>query len=164
MIGGAFVPTIAVLSAMIAFAPRDDPPAKPADPIAEAAKADLKRFQGTWKVVAFTHAGKELAAEEFPKTVLTIDGDQWTQKLNGKIVNTCTLVLRPIAKPAEMELINNAGRRQGKVFEAIYNLEGETLTICSNRRGERPKVFTAGEGKEASLVVYKRQKPVKKNP
>ena len=50
------------------------------------------------------------------------------------------------------------GQTTPLIVQGIYDLDGDTLKLCLNRTGERPKSFdTKGEKGNVVLNVYKRE-------
>jgi uncharacterized protein (TIGR03067 family) len=65
----------------------------------------------------------------------------------------------PDASPKAMEVTGTAGPNKGKTFPAIYELIGDTLTVCYDLSGKaRPSEFKSKAGTHLFLATYKRVK------
>ena len=107
---------------------------------------ELEPFQGRWQVVAFD--GKDVGPDV--QAGFTVTGDQYTQGVNGKLVERGSLKIDATQKPIAIDFIISAGSFQGKTQLGIIQLSGDTLTIKVNQPGAtvRPKDFTPSEGFE----------------
>ena len=62
--------------------------------------------------------------------------------------------------PRAMDVIGTDGPNKGKTYPAIYEVDGDLLTICYDLSGkERPKAFATESGTKQFLVKYKRKAP-----
>jgi uncharacterized protein (TIGR03067 family) len=124
---------------------------------AEDAK-DGDAIQGTWLPATAELAGKPFP-DEVRKTIkLVLKDDKYTVTV-GKGVDQGTVKLNPAAKPKEMDITGTDGPNKGKMFPAIYELDGDTLRICYDLSGKsRPREFKTTEGTQLYLVTYKREK------
>ena len=118
----------------------------------DAAKAELKKLEGTWLLVSAEENGQK-APDNGVKIKAVVKGDKLTiyfgdQKLEG------TISVDPSKKPKEIDTVTTADKKKSL---AIYELNGDTLKICGGK-GERPKEFKADKGSNCALYVYKREK------
>jgi uncharacterized protein (TIGR03067 family) len=62
----------------------------------------------------------------------------------------------------DMEVVVGSPRlEKGQIFQGIYELDGDTLRICSafpKKRVDRPTEFSAGKGSNCVLTAFKREK------
>jgi uncharacterized protein (TIGR03067 family) len=83
------------------------------------------------------------------------------QSNDGKSLYQGTFRVYPGSKPAAIDFEHTAGDLKGKVWEGIYTLEGDTLTICDNApdlaKG-RPAAFEAKPRSGYVLIAFKRAK------
>jgi uncharacterized protein (TIGR03067 family) len=126
-----------------------------ADAKEDAATKDREKMQGTWKVASATKGGKQAAAERLKEMRLVVQGDKMTVR-DGTRDEEATFTLAPDQKPPAMDIKpRGAGR---KTILGVYRFEGDALTMCWSREGERPREFASKEGSDAILLVLKREK------
>jgi uncharacterized protein (TIGR03067 family) len=128
-----------------------------ADPLPEVDREELKLLQGEWLARQVERDGKKAEFKEGDTPlVLEIRDTKWifTGKEKGRII-----ALDPKADPKRLDLESVEEGRVGKIEEAVYKLEGDSLTIClyqgSGRR--RPTQFKS-EDADTILVVFQRVK------
>jgi uncharacterized protein (TIGR03067 family) len=131
-----------------------------ADHAKEAAvKKDLEKLQGNWIVVSMEMDGKFMSPEARQKVKLSIDGENYVFK-NGDGGNAGLYKIDPTRNPKELSIVIGGGDEKGKVYLAIYKIEGDTMTQCmelSNKN--RPHEFTGKAGSGCALEIWQRQKP-----
>jgi RNA polymerase sigma factor (sigma-70 family) len=127
---------------------------KPAAAGKDQAPKDEEKILGTWAVVSHEEGGQRAPEEAIKeaKVIFAADG-KMTGKQGGK-EQEFTYKLDPARKPKEFDGTNDKGR----TVLGIYKLDGDTLTICFNRLGDRPTAFASKEGTTAVLQVLKREK------
>jgi uncharacterized protein (TIGR03067 family) len=116
---------------------------------------DAEKILGTWALVSYEEGGKK-APEELLKNaqvVLTAGGKMTVKNADGK-VSELTYKLGPDSKPKEFDCTDDKGR----MMFGIYKLDGDTLTVCYDRGGDRPTEFASKPGTSVVLEVLKRQK------
>jgi uncharacterized protein (TIGR03067 family) len=139
-----------VVPLVAAFAPAPKPKDDP--------KSELKKLQGTWKVVDIDRTeggGKSLLRKAPEKAVVA--GDQWTyHRAGGRTLTPVTVALDPTTRPKSFTFTQ--GDRV--VFRGIYSTEGDTLKISYIRgiKKERPKDFAA-TAKDQITITFRRQQP-----
>ena len=124
-----------------------------------AVKQDLEKLQGTWTVVSMEMDGKFMSAEARQKIKLTLDGENYVFK-NGDGGNAGLYKIDPSRDPKELNIVIGGGEEKGKVYLAIYKIDGDTMTQCmelSNKN--RPHEFTGKAGSGCALEIWQRQKP-----
>jgi RNA polymerase sigma factor (sigma-70 family) len=134
----------------------------------EAVTKDLERLQGKWELTSFVVYGQTL---ELPKDTerrtLIIEGNKATLYIGPQEIRM-TWLIDPTKKPKTLDICYEQsfsdgkaekGAFEGKVWPAIYELEGDTLRECSDDPGgERPSDFSAPRKTKRSLMTYKRIK------
>jgi uncharacterized protein (TIGR03067 family) len=118
------------------------------------AKADLKKFQGTWSIVSGWEGGKPVPEEKTKDFRLTFSGDKLTIK-HGEKPREGTFKLDQSKKPKQIDVT-----MMDKDVEGIYRFKkGGLLEICFNEPGgERPTEFQSAEDSKMMIIVLKRVK------
>lgn len=88
-------------------------------------------LNGNWIPVKQEMGGNDLPKAFYEKQVLLINDDAYT--LTAESVDRGNLNYGD----GKMEIEGKEGVNAGKTFKAIYKLEGNTLTICYNLRGDK---------------------------
>lgn len=118
---------------------------------------DTQSVQGDWVPVQ-----AELASHPMPDAILkTISlklGTNSYDVLVGNAPDKGTYTVDAATVPKSMVVTGTEGPNQGKVFPAIYELEGDTLRICYDLSGaKRPTEFKTLAGTKLYLVTYHRK-------
>ena len=126
-------------------------------PQEEAAKKDLEKLQGTWKLVSATQDGKALADDKVKRTTIVFKGNQF--RFPGEAEQATsregTVQLDPTKKPKQMD----ATSPQGEVMKGIYEVEGDRYQVCFAPTGkERPGEFASKSGSGFIFQVWQRKK------
>lgn len=120
-------------------------------------KEEMNQLQGSWKLIALELDGQKVEPDPAETNRIVIrdnkltpaDGDGFTFKIDP----TTTLKIIDFTKAT--------GDDKGRVFEGIYRLDGDRLTLCISI-GEgvkaRPAEFAAEPGSGRALVVLSRRK------
>jgi uncharacterized protein (TIGR03067 family) len=126
---------------------------------------DTTLIQGTWSLTALEVNGKPIGDSVRGTGIKVIVGKNNTITFQGKPTSdkdkaaplTGTFKLDPAQKP---KTIDTTVKTEGKdtVEQGIYQLEGDTLTLCMARAGaERPKEFKTTDGDGVRKLVFKRE-------
>jgi uncharacterized protein (TIGR03067 family) len=115
---------------------------------------DLAAMKGTWSVVSAERDGKDVTDAT---VTLTVDGAKVFVKRGDKQIFEGTAKLDASKSPKTIDVTQESdGELKGKTIPGIYELDGDTLKVCSGK--ERPTDFTAAAGSGRFLRVYKRAK------
>ena len=128
-----------------------------ADDKKDDAKAELKKFEGTWQLVSSEPEGEKAPAEAIKTAKATAKGNKVTLSVGGKEIMELTFTVDPTKKPKTIDSTATSGPDKGKKSLGIYEIEGDTLKICYNEK-ERPKDFSAKKGSGNTLDTYTREK------
>jgi RNA polymerase sigma factor (sigma-70 family) len=127
---------------------------KPAAAGKDEAPKDEDRIVGTWAVVSYEEGGQKAADETIKEARVTFTADGKMTAKQGAQEQDYTYTLDPARNPREFSMTND----KGQVISGIYKFEGDKLTLCVARRGDRPTEFASKEGTAVILEVLKREK------
>jgi len=119
---------------------------------------DLKNIQGTWRLSKVVSNGM---AEDMPgKVAYVFKGNGVTVQRDEKVLEKWSFKINPGKKSKTFDAVKTFGARPPKQITAIYELDGDTLTICFDGGGKaRPKDFTSEKGSQREKWTYRRDKP-----
>jgi uncharacterized protein (TIGR03067 family) len=123
------------------------------------ARSDKELLQGTWKVVKKVKNGEAEDAKENPMTI-KFSGDTASATVGNETKGEGTFTIDESKKPKWITLAGTSGPNAGREFNAIYELDGDTLKLAygtGDNNKTRPKDFS-GKEREA-MEVLERQKP-----
>ena len=135
--------TLAVLLAAGASARQDSLP------------KELAALQGTWVIVSLND---QSPADQGVTMTLSFAGNNYTQSLNGEVVETGTFKLDATKKPLALDFTIVAGDDAGKLQLGIVEIGDQTARFGLAEPGSanRPTGFT--EGGAAVVVIAKKAK------
>jgi uncharacterized protein (TIGR03067 family) len=112
---------------------------------------------GTWQLTAAELGGKKLPQSGAEPITLTVKKGAY--EVSAESLDRGTVTYDTAAKPKAMDIKGTEGPNKGKTFLAIYQLEGDKLTVCYDLTGKsRPTEFKTAPGTKLFLAVYMRQK------
>jgi len=123
-----------------------------------AAQEELKKFEGTWALVSLEVEGKLVPATDAKVSKIVVKGDTVTFSHDDKVVAEAIFSVDPTNNPKTMDSTLTIGPNKGKKTLCIYELDGDNLKVCMPQGEQRPKEFSAKEGSNCSLFVWKRMK------
>ena len=141
---------VMMLTALISTAAAETPPpsSPSSKPTSDAARAELKNLQGTWRIVRAESKGVDVR-ERLGYDQFTVEGNTMRMVRNGE-ERKSTFELDPGHDPKWINFVTPRGDR----IEGIYELSGDAWKTVSSGRG-RPGSFVE---KEAIVFVYERVK------
>jgi uncharacterized protein (TIGR03067 family) len=117
---------------------------------------DVKKLQGTWRVVKGESKGKAKPEDAIKDLKWVIKGNTITLKGDEGKNFELRFKLDAAQKPKTIDLINPE-RKQ--TVQGIYQLDGNTLKLCVGVPGEkRPATFVTGEDLNVALFILEREK------
>jgi uncharacterized protein (TIGR03067 family) len=121
---------------------------------ADDVKDELKKLEGTWKLVAGEEDGRVITDEELRDAPLAIiKGDTLQFKRKGDRLEEGAITIDPAKK--QIDFVFKV--RTTRIIKGLYQVDGDTLKFCLGApNAERPAKF---ESKGAKLATFKRQKP-----
>jgi uncharacterized protein (TIGR03067 family) len=128
-------------------------------PTGEAAKKDLQMLQGDWVMESSERDGKPAAADVVKTFTRTVKDNRYTaswEDEEGAHSVSGMFTLDPTKTPKRVDVVLSDGPSKGKTMLGIYQLDGETQTLCVAAPGkDRPTAFNSRQG---TLIVWKRAK------
>ena len=117
---------------------------------------DAKDSIGTWVAEKATLGGKDI---DLAGLKLKIEaGGKYTVD-HGAEADKGTFTLDAKTTPKSMEIKSEMGPLKGKTIPAIYELKGDTMTVCYDMEMKaKPAKFESPADSQVLLVVYKREK------
>lgn len=123
----------------------------------DAAQREWEKLNGAWQLVSYVYDGKEATAKGIADYRMEFNTGQLTAYLGDHPLKTASKIVDPSTQPKTM-LETQADKRQVK---SIYQLKGDTLTICSAAPGaERPQEFASTTGSKLALWKFERIDPL----
>jgi uncharacterized protein (TIGR03067 family) len=120
-------------------------------------KKDQEKFQGTWEFTAAEKGGKDDPSQK--GTTVTIEGDKFTVRAGGKVVQAGTFKLDATQKPKTIDATVTEGDGKGTTMLGIYELDGDTHRVCFDPEGKkRPTGFKTTADTGQFLIMAKRVK------
>ena len=140
---------VMMLTALIsAAAAETQPPSSPSSkPTSDAARAELKNLQGTWRIVRAESKGVDVR-ERLGYDQFTVEGNTMRMVRNGE-ERKSQFELDPAHDPKWINITTPRGDR----IEGIYELKGDSWRTASSK--VRPATL---EDKTAIVLVYERVK------
>jgi uncharacterized protein (TIGR03067 family) len=148
------VATFAALVLLLGFSAADEPKKAPG------AAEELRRLQGTWTVEAWEEDGKAVTGDDLKKRGVFFGGSFFLLRRDNKVFRAGGIQFDPARNPSTMNFIVREGDGKGEVMPGIYSLDGDTLKICFNPKGETaPKDFKPDAKDGFTLITLKKPKP-----
>jgi uncharacterized protein (TIGR03067 family) len=117
---------------------------------------DLELLQGTWAVTGLEVDGQQMPESMLGDARIEVKGDRFTTTGMGSTYEG-TLCVNASVTPAQLDMSFNAGPEIGAINRGIYQLDGNTWTICLATRGElRPSRFATSPGTGFALETLTR--------
>jgi uncharacterized protein (TIGR03067 family) len=127
-------------------------PAMAADPAEE-----REKLEGAWTAISAERNGEEAA--ELVGHRLEFAGRRFHITAQGRILYVGSYAVEPEPQPAQIDFQHEEGEIAGGVWQGIYRLEDNTLTICDNAvdtSKPRPTEFATSPGLGYVLITFRR--------
>jgi uncharacterized protein (TIGR03067 family) len=128
----------------------------------DSTEGDLKKMQGTWKVIRFSNsnaARERIEKEWIAKGKVVCKDDTLTGFIGEKQKGLIGKIrLDPSKKPKTIDIVLENPDAAPETVLGIYEFEGETWRLCVDPK-KRPTEFKIGEGQGDAILELK--KPAK---
>ena len=127
--------------------------------MAEFSPEDRRALEGAWAPVAVSVGGQSLQPAELRVRYLLLEGDGYRIiDRSNQVVDSGHYTLNAHAMPCAMDIVGEHGPNAGRTLLAIYQLEGDELTVCYDVEGGARPATLAPRPQGARLVItYERR-------
>jgi uncharacterized protein (TIGR03067 family) len=125
----------------------------------DAVKKEMALLDGEWSMVSGMASGQAMPPDLAKTGKRTAKDGETSITMGGQIYFKAKFTIDPTKKPKTIDYAMTAGPTAGKTHLGIYELDGDTVKFCFAAPGkERPTDFTAKEGSERTMSIWKRDK------
>jgi uncharacterized protein (TIGR03067 family) len=125
----------------------------------DAVKKEMTQLEGQWSMVSGEANGLSMPKETVASGKRDAKDGETTITISGQVYFKAKFSIDPTKKPKAIDYAMTEGPTKGKTHLGIYELDGDTVKFCFAAPGnERPTEFTAKEGSQRTLSVWKRDK------
>jgi len=110
---------------------------------------------GTWLIQSFTQDGKTHEIKGDHCWTFTADGRREAHTLNTEARGWQKYELNEKTRPPSVAVIHEENGRQTREH-FLFEIDGDTLKLCTRDRGFLPTEITAGEGSGNKIYTLKR--------
>jgi uncharacterized protein (TIGR03067 family) len=125
----------------------------------DAVKNEMAQLESEWSMVSGQADGAEMPEEMVKSGKRVAKDGETTITFGGRVYLKAKFSIDPTKKPKAIDYTMTEGPTKGKTHLGIYELDGDTVKFCFAAPGkDRPTEFTAEEGSQRTLSVWKRGK------
>jgi uncharacterized protein (TIGR03067 family) len=126
---------------------------------AQDGKKEMALLEGEWSMVSGEANGLAMPKEMVEKGKRVAKDGETTISFSGQIYLKAKFTIDSSKTPKAIDYMMTEGPTKGKTHLGIYELDGDTVKFCFAAPGkDRPTDFTANEGSQRTLSVWKRDK------
>jgi uncharacterized protein (TIGR03067 family) len=124
-------------------------------------KDDAEALKGNWSAISLTQGGRSAPEDLITKFKTSFDGKSYTNTADGQVVEEGGYTIDGTKTPKTIDFDIRKGEGQGKKQFAIFQIEGDKLTLVVAEPGspDRPKSLKPEKTDPVIEVVMKRAKP-----
>jgi uncharacterized protein (TIGR03067 family) len=117
-----------------------------------------EELQGTWVPVAADVAGKPLLVNELRVKYLVFESGGYSIiDRSNHVVDSGNYRVDEAAQPATMDIVGRNGPNAGRTMLAIYELQGDSLTVCYDLDSPQRPAHMGGSADQLLLsITYER--------
>jgi uncharacterized protein (TIGR03067 family) len=125
----------------------------------DAVKKEMAQLEGEWSMVSGEASGTSMPKDLVSTGKRVAKDGETTITIGGQVYLKAKFTIDPAKKPKAIDYTMTEGPTKGKTHLGIYELDGDTVKFCFAAPGkDRPTDFTAKEGSDRTLSVWKRDK------
>ncbi len=125
----------------------------------DATDKERVQLEGEWSMVSGEANGVSMPEATVMTGKRVAKEGKTTISFGGRIYFKAKYRIDPTKKPKAIDYTMTEGPTKGKTHLGIYELDGDTVKFCFAAPGkDRPTEFTAKEGSQQTLSVWKRLK------
>ena len=125
----------------------------------DAVKKEMAQLEGEWSMVSGEANGVSLPKDTVKSGKRVAKDGETTITFGGEVYFKAKFSIDPAKKPKAIDYKMTEGPTKGKTHLGIYEVDGDTVKFCFAAPGkDRPTDFTAKEGSQQTLSVWKRAK------
>jgi uncharacterized protein (TIGR03067 family) len=125
----------------------------------DATKKEMTQLEGEWSMVSGEADGMAMPKEIVTGGKRVAKDGETTITIGGQVYFKAKFSIDPTKKPKAIDYMMTEGPTKGKTHLGIYDLDGDTVKFCFAAPGkDRPTEFTAKEGSQRTMSVWKRDK------
>jgi len=118
---------------------------------------EIKKFQGTWNVVALEIEGSALTNSVFGGSKIVIEGNRFTTKAMGATYEG-TFSINTECTPKSLDMNFTSGPEKGNCSLGIYEIDGDNWKLCLTVSGRtRPVEFATSPKSGHALETLVRE-------
>jgi uncharacterized protein (TIGR03067 family) len=120
---------------------------------------EMALLEGEWSMVSGQANGLSMPKETVRSCKRVAKDGETTVTVSGQVYFKAKFRIAPTKKPKAIDYTMTEGPSKGKAHLGIYELDGDTVKFCFAAPGkDRPTDFTANEGSQRTLSLWKRMK------
>ena len=125
----------------------------------EAARKELSKLQGEWKLTSGEASGLAMPPNVVNAFSMVVKDNQYEFR-NSLEVEKGSLLLNPTSKPTQIDIIITEGSFKGQKQIGIYELGDKKVKFCITQPGEtkRPEKFVSSAENECMIFVFEQVK------
>jgi uncharacterized protein (TIGR03067 family) len=115
-------------------------------------------LNGAWVPIAANVSGQELVVAELRVKYFVLDGHDYSIiDRSNQIVDSGEYLIDAGTSPSAMDIVGREGPNAGRSMLAIFELQGDRLTVCYDLDGpDRPTDMEAQEDQLLLSITYER--------
>ena len=120
---------------------------------------DRRALEGAWVPVAALVGGQPLELAELRVRYLLLEGGGYRIiDRSNRVVDSGHYRLNADATPSAIDIVGEHGANAGRTLRALYDLDGDELTLCYDvEGGARPVTLAPRPGAAQLLITYERR-------